>query len=256
MKTRMMITACALCIIMVLSQGSTMSSGQPTARQILERMEAQMRGNSMYAEMKMTTVRPRFTREVTMKSWSKGDDYSMILITAPARDQGTTYLKRGREIWNYVPNIDRLIKLPPSMMSQSWMGSDFSNDDLVRESSIINDYTHRIVGTSQYKGHDCWVLDLVPKESSSVVYGRVRMWITQEHYLQLRVLNYDERGELASTIELDNIKQMGGRTMATKIEIIPADKRGHKTVLEYLNARFNLPIEDSFFTVQNMRNLQ
>jgi len=256
MKTKMIFTTLALGSLFLLIQGSALPSQQPTARQILERMEAQTRGTSMYAEMKMTTVRPRFTREVTMKTWSKGDDFSMILITAPARDQGTSYLKRGKEIWNYVPNIDRLIKLPPSMMSQSWMGSDFSNDDLVRESSTINDFTHRLVGQVQYGGHTCWVLDLVPRESSSVVYGRVRMWITREHYLQLKVENYDERGTLASSIQFSNIRQMGGRTIAAEIEVIPADKRGHKTVLQYLDARFNLPIEDSFFTVQNMRNLR
>jgi outer membrane lipoprotein-sorting protein len=256
MKAGSILTLLALGAVFLLFQGSTMSLQQPTARQILERMEAQTRGTSMYAEMKMTTVRPRFTREVTMKTWSKGDDFSMILITSPARDRGTSYLKRGKEIWNYVPNIDRLIKLPPSMMSQSWMGSDLSNDDLVRESSTINDFTYRIVNTTQYAGHTCWVLDLTPREGSSIVFGRVRMWITQSHYLQLKVENYDERGTLASTIQLSNIRQMGGRSIATEIEMIPADKPGHKTVLQYLDARFNLPIEDSFFTVQNMRNLR
>jgi outer membrane lipoprotein-sorting protein len=256
MKTNWIFTTLALVALFLLIQGSSLPSQQPSARQILERMEAQTRGSSMYAEMTMTTVRPRFTRDVTMKTWSKGDEYSMILITAPARDKGTAYLKRAKEIWNYVPAIDRLIKLPPSMMSQSWMGSDFSNDDLVRESSTLNDFKYRIVNTSEYGGHTCWVLDLIPKEGASVVYGRVRMWVTQEHYIQLKVENYDEKGTLASSVRFSNIRKMGGRMMATEVEIIPADKKGHKTVLRYAEAKFNIPIEDSFFTVQQMRNLR
>jgi hypothetical protein len=103
-----------------------------TAREIVERMDLKMRGESMHVEMEMEIVRPRFSRSIGIKSWSKGQNYSMILITAPARDRGTAFLKRNREIWNWVPNIERTIKLPPSMMAQSWMGSDFTNDDLVR----------------------------------------------------------------------------------------------------------------------------
>ena len=95
-------------------------------QEILRRVEDNMRGNTSYTELTMTTIRPRFTREISMKSWSLGEDYAIILITAPARDQGTAFLKRGREIWNFVPSIERTVKMPPSMMSQSWMGSDFS----------------------------------------------------------------------------------------------------------------------------------
>ena len=239
---------------LVLFQGSN-TLQQPTAKQIIEKMEAQSRGNTLYAEMTMTTVRPRFTREISMKTWAKGEKYSMILITAPARDKGTAYLKRDKEIWNYVPNIDRLIKLPPSMMSQSWMGSDFSNDDLVRESSNINDFNHKIVDTVKYAGHDCWVIELTPKKGTSVIYGKVKMWITKAHYLQLRIENYDDKGVLASTLLFSNIKKMGGRTIPTEVEMIPADKKGHKTKMKYIDAKFNTPIEDSFFTTQNMRNL-
>lgn len=254
MKTRTIFTSLTLLIVLVLLQSSSIQQ-QPTARQIIEKMEEQTRGNSLYSEMSMTTVRPRFTREVTMKTWSKGEKYSMILITAPARDKGTAYLKRDKEIWNYVPNIDRLIKLPPSMMSQSWMGSDFSNDDLVRESSNINDFNHKIVDTVKYGGFDCWVLELTPKKGTSIIYGKVKMWITKSHYLQLRIENYDDKGVLASTLLFKNIKKMGGRTIPTEIEVIPADKKGQKTILKYIDAKFNTPIEDSFFTTQNMRNL-
>ena len=228
---------------------------QTSAADIIKKMEDRMRGESSYSEMRMTTVRPRFTREVTMKTWSKGENFSLIQITGPARDKGTAFLKRGKEIWNYVPNIDRLIKMPPSMMSQSWMGSDFSNDDLVRESSTIEDYNHRILRSEKYNGYDCWVLELKPKPESSIVFGKVLMWVAKDLYLQLKVENYDEDDVLVSTILFDNIRDMGGRKIPTRMEVIPADKKNHKTVLEYLDARFNIDIKDSFFSQQNLRNL-
>ncbi len=251
--TKTILTFIAMILLFYTEQANAQ---QITAKGILEKMELQMKGNSMYAEMSMTTVRPRYSREVTMKTWLKGDDYSMILISSPARDKGITYLKRGKEIWNYVPNIDRLIKLPPSMMSQSWMGSDFSNDDLVRESSSINDFNHRIVDTVKYQGFDCWILELIPKASSSVVYGKVKIWVSRTTFLQLRTENYDEKGVLVSTLLASEIKYMGGRTIPTKIEIIPSDKKNQKTILRYIDVKFNTPINDGFFSVQNMKNLR
>ena len=231
-------------------------AAQETARQIIEKVEDQMRGESSYFEMTMTTVRPRYTRDVSMKIWSKGEDYSLILITAPARDKGTAFLKRGKEIWNYVPNIDRMMKMPPSMMSQSWMGSDFSNDDLVRESSTINDYKHSILREEVYQGRNCWVLELIPKPESSIVYDKVLLWIDKQLYIQLRVENYDEDGDMVSTLLFSDIKEMGKRTIPTVMEMTPSDKPNQKTVIRYNAATFNIPIEEHFFSVQNLRNIR
>ena len=235
---------------------SQMAQAQMTAKQIIEKMDDQMRGESSYSEMTMTTIRARYSREVSMKIWAKGEDYSLILITSPARDMGTAYLKRGKEIWNYVPNIDRMIKLPPSMMSQSWMGSDFSNDDLVRESSSINDYKHTILREVNYQGRNCWVLELVPKPSSAIVFGKVLIWVDKEHFVQLKVENYDEDGALVSTILFKDLKNLGGKMIPATMEMIPADKPKQKTTLTYNVLRFNVKIEDSFFSVQNLKNVR
>ncbi|PWN08026.1 outer membrane lipoprotein-sorting protein [Rhodohalobacter mucosus] len=223
------------------------------ASEIIERVDQVMRGESSYAEMTMTIERPRYTRKVSMRAWSLGDDYSLIKITEPARDEGTAYLKRENEIWNYVPNIDRTIKMPPSMMSQSWMGSDFTNDDLVRESSITEDYEHSILREDTLRGRESWVLELIPKPEAAVVYGKVLLWVDKEEYIQLRVKNYDQQGEPASTIELTDIREMGGRTLPAKMTLTPADKPDHKTVLEYREIEFNISPEQSFFSLQNMR---
>lgn len=226
------------------------------AAEIISRMEEVMRGESSRAEMTMTIERPRYTRQVSMKAWALGEDYSLILITEPARDRGTAYLKRENEIWNYVPNIDRTIKMPPSMMSQSWMGSDFTNDDLVRESSTLEDYNHSIRREESYNGRESWVLELIPKPESPVVWGKVLMWVDKENYIQLKVENYDQRDELANTIEFSEIGEMGGRTFPAKMMLTPADTPDHRTIMEYQSLEFDVDIDESFFTLRNMRRIR
>lgn len=226
------------------------------AGEIIERMEEVMRGESSEAEMTMTIERPRYTRDVSMKAWALGTDYSMILITAPARDQGTTYLKRNNEIWNYVPNIDRTIKMPPSMMSQSWMGSDFTNDDLVRESSMAEDYEHSIYNEEEYEERETWVLELIPRPDTPIVWGKVLMWVDKEHYIQLKVEQYDQRDELVNTIIFSDIGEMGGRIFPAKMTLIPENKPDHKTIMEYKHLEFDVDLNESFFTQQNMRRVR
>lgn len=239
-------------VLLVALSAPSISSAQ-NATDIIRQVDQKMRGESSYAEMTMTIERPRYTRDVSMRAWSLGTDYSLIKITEPARDRGTAYLKRDNEIWNYVPNIDRTIKMPPSMMSQSWMGSDFTNDDLVRESSIIEDYEHSILREETYRGRESWVLELIPKPEAPVVWGRVLVWVDKQEYIELRIENYDQQNELASTIELTDIQMMGGRTLPAKMTLTPADKPDHKTILEYRDIEFNVDLNTSFFSLQNMR---
>lgn len=226
------------------------------ARQVLQKMEDNMHGNSAYMEMDIMIQRPRFTREMSVKSWSKGEDYSMILITAPARDKGTVFLKRNKEIWNFVPSVDRMIKMPPSMMSQSWMGTDFTNDDLVRESSTLDDYTHKILRTEEYGGYECHVVEMVPKPQSAVVWGKVLVWVSKEDYINLRVENYDEKGKLVNIMEMSEVKSIGKRKVPTRFELVPKDKQGHKTVMVYRELKIDIPIEESFFSIQNIKRVR
>lgn len=229
---------------------------QDKAIQIIEKMEDQMRGKSSFTEMTMETVRPRYTREISMSSWSLGDDYSLIYVTAPSRDEGTAFLKRGNEIWNYVPNIDRTIKMPPSMMSQSWMGSDFSNDDLVRGVSTIDDYDHELLGSEVIDDQECYKIQLVPHPETPVVYEKIVYWVSKEHYLPVKVENYDEYDQLASTINFREIKSLGGRMIPSVMEVIPAGRRGHKTVLITHEAEFDMDIPEGFFSIQNLTTLR
>lgn len=243
-------------MVTVLLMGISGQAGGQSAEDIIRRMEQQMRGESAELEMRMQIVRPRYTREMKMKTWTKGQLYSLVVITEPARDRGTAFLKRKKEIWNYVPNVDRTIKLPPNMMSQSWMGSDFTNDDLVRESSVIEDFDQRLIGSEKIDGVDCWVLEMIPKSGSSVVFSRVKVWIGKEDYLHRRSENYGDNGELVSVIENTNIRDVGGRKIPTRIEVIPQGKPGHRTVIEYVNVSFDKAIREDFFSLQNLKNLR
>lgn len=226
------------------------------ATEIVQRMDEKMRGESLAAEVTMTIVRPDWSREVSMKSWSRGTEYTMILITAPARDRGTAFLKRGNEIWNWVPSVGRTIKMPPSMMMQSWMGSDFTNDDLVRESSAVTDYDHELVGEETIQGYECYKIEMTPKPDAPVVWTRVDVWISKEEYIELKAEFYDEFGELINVMNGMNIKEFDGRQIPSRMEMIPMDKEGHKTVLEYRSMEFNEGIPERFFSVQNMRRIQ
>lgn len=243
------ILAFAMLIIYILPQ-------QPDAKEIVRKSNDKLRGTNSYGEMTMTIQRPTWSREISLKSWSEGNDYSLILITAPARDKGTVFLKKDKEIYNWVPSIERTVKLPPSMMMQSWMGSDFNNDDLVQESSIVDDYTHKLDGEKTIDGRDCWKIILTPKPEAAVVWGKIVSYISKKEYLQMRSEFYDEDGELVNIMEGSEVKEIGGRLLPSKLTMTPVDEEGHHTVLTYQNLDFDVKIPDGFFTTQNMKRIR
>ncbi|MCK4748482.1 MAG: outer membrane lipoprotein-sorting protein, partial [Bacteroidales bacterium] len=206
--------------------------------------------------MTMTIVRPTWERVVTFKNWTRGRDYSLALVTSPAREKGQSFLKRENEMWNWNPTINRLIKLPPSMMSQGWMGSDFSNDDLLKESSIVVDYTHSIVGEEEVDGWECHKIELIPHEDAAVVWGKIFKWVSKEEFLQMKSEYYDEDGYLIKTELAHDIKTMDGRIIPSKFELIPEEEEGHKTVVVMDEILFNKPISEAFFSQQNMKKVR
>ncbi len=245
-----------LLLLLPLAGGTLLAANDPTAKEIVQKADQKMRGESNIATIKMSIIRPSWQRDMTLKSWAKGNEYSLILVTAPARDKGTAFLKREKEIWNWQPTIDRTIKMPPSMMMQSWMGSDFTNDDLVRESSIVTDYEHELLGTETLEGRACYKIKLTPKPDAPVVWGEIISWISKEEYLQLKSEFYDEDGYLVQTIYGKQVKEMDGRVIPSVLEVVPAEEEGHKTRLEYLSLDFNEPIKPSFFSIQNMKRVK
>lgn len=226
------------------------------ATEIVKRADDKMRGEeSGISVMSMRIIRPTWERTLEFKSWDKGTEKSLVLITAPAKEKGQTFLKLDREMWSWNPTISRTIKLPPSMLSQGWMGSDFTNDDLLNQRSVVNDYTHKIIGEEKLENRDCYKIELLPKEDAPVVWGKINLWITKTDDLLLKSEYYDEDGYLVKTELGKEIKNMSGRIIPTVYELIPADEEGNKTVVTFESIQFNVPIDDSFFSIQNMKRV-
>lgn len=231
-------------------------SQEPDATEIIKRADQLLQGKSNFAEISMVIHRPKWDRTLTMKSWSMDNDFSLIYITSPAKEKGQVFLKRKNEMWNWLPSIDRTIKIPPSMMMQSWMGSDMTNDDLVNESSIIKDYDHKIMGEENLEGFDCYKIELIPHEDAPVVWGKIYSWVSKTKYFALKNEYYDEDDFLINVEILSNIKNVGDRTIPTKFTIIPVEKDDHYTEMEFVNIEFNIDIEESFFSIQNMKRIR
>ena len=142
------------------------------------------------------------------------------------------------------------------MMMQSWMGSDFTNDDLVRESSIVHDYTHKLLGEEIIDGLNCYKAELIPLDDAPVVWGKVIIWISKEEYYWLKSEYYDEDGFLVNTENLSEVKQMDDRKIPTRMEMIPADEPGNKTIIIFKNMKFSVKIDESFFSQQNMKRIR
>lgn len=242
--------------IVLLTGVETAHAGDLTAKDVIRMSDSTMRGTSSYAEITMSIVKPEWSREMSLRAWSLGDDYGLVLVTAPPRDNGSVTLKRNSEVWNWLPGIERVIKIPPSMMLQSWLGSDFTNDDLVKESSVVNDYTHSFAGDTVINGSPCYRIMMIPHEDAAVVWGKVVVSITKAQLLQVRSEMYDEDGELSKVLTADRIKRMGGRIVATRLVMEPAGKRDQRTIMEYTDLQFDVPLQESFFSLQNMRRVR
>ena len=241
-----------ICLFALLSSTSVVSQSL-SAKEIVSKADDKARGQSSYAEMTMTIERPGWTRSVSLKSWSKGHLYALVYISAPAREKGQVFLKRDKDMWNWVPSIERLIKIPPSMMMQSWMGSDFTNDDLVKESSIVKDYDHKIMGQEQIRGKQCYKIELTPLPDAAVTWGKIIFWITVDGFVQWEIEYYDEDLELVNRLRAFDIKKMDDRFLPGRMEMEPVNKPGQKTILETHTMVFNQDIDDHFFSQQNMK---
>ena len=226
------------------------------AKEIVEKSNDLIRAKSSIQEVYMKVVKPDWSREFSMKVWSLEPDYSLVLITKPARDKGTVTLKRQKEVWNWLPSVQRIIKIPPSMMLQSWMGSDFTNDDLVRQSSIVEDYEHSLLGEEKIDVYDCYKIELIPKPETGVVWGKILLWVSKKGYLQLKADYYDEDDFLVKSMIGSKVKKMGDRVLPTYWEMIPIDKPGQKTIFEWTSVKFNVKIKKSFFSQQNMKRIR
>lgn len=244
-------------ILSFLLLASVVSPQELTPKQIVKKADQVLKGvATTKATLIIKTVRKKWSREMVLKSWAKGTELSMILITSPLKDKGTVFLMKNKEVWNWIPAIERTIKMPPSMMMQNWMGTDFTNDDLVKESSIVEDYTHKIIGDSTIDGRVCYKMEMIPKEDAAVAWGRIVSFIDKKDFFQLKAEFYDEDDELVNIMQSSDIKMMGGKMLPTKMEMIPVEKKEQKTIMIYTSLVFNELIKEGFFSTQNMKRVK
>ena len=242
--------------LLFLYLGFFLSSFGQEAKDIVKKADDKAKGKTSIASITIQTIRPNWTREMSVKAWTKAKDLTLILVLAPAKEKGVVFLKRKKEVWNWIPSIERNIKMPPSMMSQSWMGTDFTNDDLVKEASIIEDYTHSFLEDAIVDDRECYKIQLLPKPKSAVVWGKIIMCIDKKDFIMLNVEYFDEEEKLVNVMHCSEIKLLGGKILASKMEMTPVNKKGNKTVLLYNSLSFDNPLEDSFFSTQNLTKVK
>ncbi|MFT5886990.1 MAG: outer membrane lipoprotein-sorting protein [Arcticibacterium sp.] len=252
MKKSVMLRSIILVAIYLIS----ISAWSQDASSIVQKADDKMKGNKNYSEITIKIIRSSWSREMKMKSWSLGTEYSLSYLAAPAKDKGTTFLKRNRELWNWLPSIERTIKMPPSMLAQSWMGSDLTNDDLVKETSNKDDFSSKVLGSETVNGRVCHKIEMTPKPNTALVWGKVITWIDKKDYIYMKTEYYDEDEYLVNTMTAGAIKDLGGRMLASEMQIVPADEPGNKTVMIIDKIDFNAKISNSFFTVKNMKRVR
>ena len=224
------------------------------AEEIINRADRVMRGESSRGVATMEVVTEHWERQVTMELWSLGTDYSLIRIRAPAKEAGTATLMADDDIWNYLPKVDRSIKVPASMMAGSWMGSHYSNDDLVKESQLVEDYDIRLTYAGEREGVAVWEFTLTPKPEAAVVWGRVDYQVRQDDYMPLWTKFFDEDGELVRTMRFSNFRSLGGRIVPSVMDMQPEDKPEERTTIRYDELEFDIDIDQSFFSLRRLQS--
>ena len=227
-----------------------------SAEEIIKKADEKVRGKTNHSTMEMEIVRPTWKRNISFRAWGRGLDYSMTYITSPAKDKGQVFMKRKTEMWNWMPTIGRMIKIPASMMSQGWMGSDYTNDDILKESSMVVDYNHNLVAEEKVEGFDCYKIEMIPKEEAAVIWGKVHKWITKDEFIQIKSEYFGEDDDLVKSDFGYDFKIMDGRLIPTRIEIVPADEEGKKTVLYLTEIQFDIDLPESYFSQQNMKRIR
>ncbi len=223
-----------------------------TAEEIITKAENDVKGKSSRGTIEMIITTSDYTRSLKMESWWVGNEKALIVTKAPAKEAGNKTLKIGNEIWSYLRNTETTIKVPPSMMLQSWNGSDYTNDDLVRESNLSKDYDAKIVGNEKISGEDCWKIELDPKPDAPVVWGKIYYWVRKADYLPSLVQYFDEKGNMVRYLVYSDIKDFHGRRMPSKWIMYNVSKKGHSTAIIVDDMYFDIKIPDRIFSYQEL----
>lgn len=236
---------------------SAASSGkQVTAQDVVNCANKLLRGASSHARVSMTVERPEWKRTLEIESWNQGRDKAFILVHGPAKDKGTATLRLGPEMWLWMPRVERVVKVPPTMMHAAWMGSDFTYEDIVKADSILKDYTHTVLKREQEGDHEVVVVEALPKPDAPVVWGRVVLTAAvypNGYVIAREEKDFSERGELIRTILFSDVGLLGGKTVPTRLECLPHRKPGQTTKVKYRELDFDLAIPDRTFSLDRLQ---
>ncbi len=235
-----------LLIFLLCSMQPLYADNEGTA--LLKKVDELYRSASSTSTMKMQIVTPNWQRTLEMQSWTRGMEDTFIRVLAPKKDRGVATLKIDKDMWNYFPKINKVIKVPPSMMMGSWMGSDFTNDDLVREVSLVEEY--HVEKTTEA---DNFRLILIPKKNTVTVWARIEILVQQNSLLPLEQSYFNEKGEKVRTMIFSDIREFSGKKIPAIMTMTPLNKTGHKTVVEYIEAEFDVEISNDIFTLRNLQ---
>ncbi|NOZ53791.1 MAG: outer membrane lipoprotein-sorting protein [Gammaproteobacteria bacterium] len=229
------------------------SAEELNGSRIIQDVENLLWGKTSQGRYVMTIITPYWQRTLEMQMWMQRPQKTFIRILSPRKEKGIASLRIKDEMWNYLPKVERTIKVPPSMMLQPWMGSDFTNDDLVKESNVINDYTHEILTVKDIDGVSAYIIQSTPKTKASVVWGKLIYYIRKQDLIPLRQEYYSERGELIKALDFSAIKEMDGRLLPTKWKMQTIRKPGNETLVELKEVKFDQPIDNTVFSLKSLR---
>lgn len=221
----------------------------PDVDALLQHLDDLYRSKSSIARIEISVTTTRTTRNLRMRAWTRGEEEVLVLIEAPPREAGTATLRVGNNLWNYLPRIARTIRVPPAAMLGSWMGTDFTNDDLVKESSLRKDFGARIDRRSETPPG--WWLTLDVRPGVVGRWARIEVLVSDER-LPVEERHYDRKGRLARTMHFDDVKALGGRRLPARIALVPADSTGQRTEMRYLDVQFDVPLADDTFSLSRL----
>lgn len=220
-------------------------------KEIVKKIDALYRSESSAGEMEMQIVTPHWERTLRLKVWTQGMDKTFIRILSPAKEKGVATLRLGNEMWNYLPNTNKVIKIPPSMMMSSWMGSDFTNDDLVSEFTLLEDFHFRLITPDDAQAALLYI-ESIPREDLPIVWGKIVTAVRRNDDMPVWEKYYDEKENLMRVLSFKDVKVFGHRTIPATMELIPQNKEGQKTVIRYLALEFDKKIDKEIFSLRNL----
>ena len=240
--------ACGLFFAGVAAHGAEVDPAQ-----ILNHVDDLYRGNKARGTIAMKVVTEHWTRSLKLAFWSQGTDHTLARILSPKKEKGTATLRVGNDVWNYLPKVKRVIKVPGSMMGSSWMGSHFTNDDLVRQTRMAEDYNFTVTFSGERAGRVIYEVTCIPKEDAAVVWGKIVVEVLQKGYLPIRTRYYDEELALARTMAFGEVRKSGSRVIPMRLKITPEDKAGEYTEVIYQDLRFDVKLKSDMFTLRQLQ---